>query len=399
MDELSLLAAICKSRKAYDKLERMGLDSQNFSEVASAVLNATRDQYKRDPDIEHASRDLVETALQRRYGKGSLADSAMALFDRFPRDVSKVNVVEEYRLLRLQRVSTALASKLASGDHGESTEELLDQYKSLSAGEEAESFKERLTEEDFAEDDSDRIMLYPKSLSTYIGKGVRRGHNVTVYGRPNSAKSMFALSNAAILIKHGYRVLYIANEEPAQDITLRLLARLTRMPLDELQSCSQARSEAFRRAEPEYRNWILLHKGEITARDIRRQAARLNPDVIILDQLKNVHVAEDNRALQLDKLARQVREIGIDYNAVTMSLTQAGESAEQKLKLGMSDVEWSNTGIPGAADLMIGIGVNDAWNAEGKRLLTISKNKIKNEHGSFPVWINPNYTVMSGKAL
>ncbi len=242
-------------------------------------------------------------------------------------------------------------------------------------------------------------MLYPKSLEKFIGKGVRRGHNVTIYGRPNSAKSMFALNNAALLVKQGYKVLYIANEEPAQDITLRLLARMTRMPLDQLQDDPAARSKAFRLAEPEYRNWVLLHKGEITARDIQRQAARLNPDVIIVDQLKNVAVAEDNRALQLDKLARQVREIGIDYEAVTMSLTQAGESAEQKLKLGMSDVEWSNTGIPGAADLMIGIGTNTEWEAQGKRLLTVSKNKIKPVHDSMTVWINPNYTVVSGKPL
>ncbi len=399
MNELGILSAICKSRKAYNKLQRIGVDTKDFTELAQAIFNSAREQYKRDPDCQAASRDLVEAQLQRRYGKGSLTDSALDLYDRMPRDVSGINVVEEYRLVRLARTATVLASKLASGDHGDETAELLGTYQSLVAGEEAEAFKERLTEDDFAEDDGDRIMLYPKSLSTYIGKGVKRGHNVTVYGRPNSAKSMFALNNAALLVKQGYKVLYIANEEPAQDITLRLLARMTRMPLDELQDSSLARSQAFKAAEPHYRNWVLLHKGEITARDIKRQAARLNPDVIIVDQLKNVAVAEDNRALQLDKLARQIREIGIDYNCVTMSLTQAGESAEGRLKLGMSDVEWSNTGIPGAADLMVAIGVNDEWNAEGKRLITIAKNKIRNEHGSFPVWIDPNYTVISGKAL
>jgi len=399
MDEIQLLAAICKSRGAHEQLMGIGADSRDFSETGQVVFDAASEQYARDADSQTVARDILATQIERRYGKGSMADSVMAFVDRFPRDVSKVNVIEEYRLLRLARVSTELASKLASGHHGEETEQQLAVYRALVAGETGEEFKERLTEDDFSEDDSDRIMLYPKSLSTYIGKGVKRGHNVTIYGRPNSAKSMLALNNAAVLLRKGYKVLYIANEEPAQDITLRLLARMTRIPMEDLVDDPNARSAAFKDAEPHYRNWVLLHKGEVTARDIKRQAARLNPDVIIVDQLKNVHVAEDNRALQLDKLARQVREIGIDYNAVTISVTQAGESAEGKLVLGMCDVEWSNTGIPGAADLMIGIGVNDEFKSTDRRMLTIAKNKVKNEHGSFPVWIDPNYTVISGKAL
>jgi archaellum biogenesis ATPase FlaH len=323
----------------------------------------------------------------------------MEFVDRFPSDVSKVNVSEEYRLLRLGRTATTLATYLASGQHGETTQEALAQYQTLVAGEAGEEFKERMTLDDFDADEGERIRLYPSQLSSHIGEGVHRGHNVTIFGRPNSGKSMLALNNAACLAKNGYKVLYVANEEPPADITRRLLSRMSKIDIDELEDRDTLK-RAFGMAGKAYnRNWVLLHKAAVTAADIRRACARLRPDVVIVDQIKNVAVAEDNRALQLDKLARQVREIGIEFGAVTISVTQAGESAEGRLILGQTDVEWSNTGIPGAADLMIGIGVNDEFLADDKRLLTICKNKIKNSHGSFPVWIDPQRTLVSGRAL
>jgi hypothetical protein len=146
-----------------------------------------------------------------------------------------------------------------------------------------------------------------------------------------------------------------------------------------------------------YNNWHLFHKAGVTAADIARQASIVKPDMIVVDQLKNVAISEDNRALQLDKLARQVRELGIAHNCVTMSVTQAGESGSGKLVLGMTDVEWSNTGIPGAADLMIGIGVNEEWDNQGKRMISLPKNKINGRHGSFPVWVDPQLTAFMSK--
>lgn len=398
MDERLILSAITGSRKAFETFQRIGADSGDFSETGACVIDATREQYSRDADAKSVSRDLLRSQVERRFGKGSMADSIMEFVDSFPSDASGTNITEEYRLLRLGRTASTLATLLASGQHGDTTQETLDVYKSLVAGEEGETFKERLTEDDFAEDDSDLIMLHP-ALKPYIGRGVKRGHNITIFGRPNSCKSMLALDIAANGLYNGHKVLYVANEEPAQDITLRLLARLTGIALDDLKEYPEARSKAFAKARDRgYERWTLLHKGSITARDIQRQMARLNPDIMIVDQLKNVQVAEDNRALQLDKLARQVRELGIDHEVVTVSVTQAGESAEGKLILGMTDVEWSNTGIPGAADLMIGIGVNHDFLAQDKRMLCFPKNKIMNKHGEYHVWIDVQHTKISARA-
>ncbi len=108
-------------------------------------------------------------------------------------------------------------------------------------------------------------------------------------------------------------------------------------------------------------------------------------------------MSEDNRALQLDKLARQVRELGIELGCVTMSVTQAGESGQNKPVLDLGDVEWSNTGIPGAADLMVGIGVDPNLAADNRRMLSVPKNKVSGKHGAFIVWVDPKKTMFMSR--
>jgi KaiC/GvpD/RAD55 family RecA-like ATPase len=325
-----------------------------------------------------------------------MADSIMDFVSGFPNDISGINTIEEYRLVRLARIATTLATLLASGQHGAETDELVTKYNILKEGQATDDFKPRLTAEDFSEESGERIPLAPESLNQYIGGGILRGHNVTVYGRPDSAKTLFSLNLAANACRAGYRVLYVANEEPAPDLTRRFLSRLTGIPIDKLRNRDVLLS-ALDKAGATYENWYLLHRAGCTARDISAQATKVKPDIIIVDQLKNLQCSADNRALQLDVLARQVRELGISLNAATISVTQAGDSASNKLVLEMNDVEWSNTGIPGAADLMIGIGVNDEFMVENKRMLSIPKNKINGKHGSLHVWIDPQRTAVMSK--
>ncbi len=391
MDELNLVAAICGKRSNHEALTRIGMASSDFGEAARSVVDAAREQYGRDAELESVDSGVLRSQIKRRFGAGSMADSVMEFVAGFPDDVSGINVIEEYRLLRLGRVSTSLATLLATGQHGSATAELLGKYTRLAAGEEGEQFKYRLTGEDFEDDESARIKLSPAVLNTYIGGGVLRGHNITVYGRPDSGKSLFALNQAAYAVKQGYKVLYVANEEPAQDITRRLLSRLANTDIESLRA-RETLLRALDVAGRPYENWFLLHRAGCTARDVAAQCAKIRPDFVIVDQIKNLTCGADNRALQLDTLARQIREIGIEYNCVTMSITQAGESAQNKLVLSMTDVEWSNTGIPGAADLMIGIGVDDEFQSTDKRMISIPKNKVNGRHGAFHTWINPKRT-------
>lgn len=395
MDESALIAAVLADRGAYETADRIGLDPSAFSEAGSVLLSAAREQYSRDAALKSVSRSVLRNQIVRRYGNTDIARGILDYLDQIPSEVSAVNIAEEYRLVQLKELGIKLASRLASGRYDDETSELLARYDALRAPATAggtEAF--RLTEDDFDESTTGRIPVMPGTLNRYIGGGIRRGHHVVVFGRPDSGKSLFTLNQSAVACAHGYKVLYVANEEPKEDITVRLLSRLTNRPIDSLRS-REALREAFSRAKQEgYNNWHLLHKAGVTIADIRAAAGRIRPDIIVIDQLKNIHASDDNRSLQLDRLARAVRELGSDYDCAVFSVTQAGDSASGKLVLGMGDVDWSNTGIPGAADVMIGIGVNDEWYAQGKRMLTVCKNKANGKHGSVHCYIFPETTAL-----
>ena len=397
VDSHLLVAAVCKSRKLCEELKRIGVDTLGLEEAARVLVSAANEQYDRDPAAAAVDSDILRNQIERRYGPSSMAQSVVEFYERLPDNVSGINVVEECRLLRLRNVATQLATSLATGNYGEETEELLDEYRTLSHSEEQTEVKERLTFDDFEEDSAQRLPIAPLSLNNYIGGGLLRGHNLTVYGRPESGKTLFALNLAAYALRAGYKVLYVANEEPAFDVTKRLISRLSNIQIEDLRDRDTLRG-AFAMTKEPYGRFHLLYEAGASARTIRRQCARIRPDYVIVDQLKNLHCKDENRALQLDTVARQIREIGIEFECITVSVTQAGESAEQKLVLSMTDVEWSNTGIPGAADLLVGIGVSEQILHSGKRILSICKNKANSRHGSFPVWMDHTRTKVSAKA-
>ena len=153
-DELNLVAAICGKRSNHESLVRIGLEAGDFGEAARCVVDSAREQYTRDAELQSVDYGVLRNQVRRRFGAGSMADSVMDFVASFPDDVSGINVIEEYRLLRLGRVSTTLATLLATGQHSDETKSLLVKYARLVAGEEGEAFKPRLTAEDFEDDEN-----------------------------------------------------------------------------------------------------------------------------------------------------------------------------------------------------------------------------------------------------
>ena len=388
MDDTLLLAAICNDRGAYETAKRIGVDSRTFGEAGGCIYNAVEEQYGRDSSLSKVDKVLLRTQIERRFGKTSLASGVVDLLGTLPGDTSTVNVIEEYRLHTLAAVSMELAGSLAAGRHNDGTDELIKRYReirqSASAG---AALKHRLDSSDFADDKAGRMPLAPKRLNDYIGGGIKRGHSILIFGRPESAKTLLALNATAYLVAKGYKVLYVANEEPGQDITRRLLSRLLQRNVDRIEG-EESIAQAIAECADAYDRFFLMHKGHCTIEDIRARLELVRPDVLVLDQIRNVYSAEDNRALQLDAIARRVRELASEYNCAVISLTQAGDSAHNKLVLEQNDVDWSNTGIPGATDIMIGVGVNPEYEMQDKRLLTLCKNKANGQHGSLPIWVN-----------
>lgn len=396
MNEDLVLAAILESRSAYEQAVSLDLLKANcLSESASVLAELAARQYQLDPALQKADRALLRSAVESRYKARGVATNIVDYMRSLPSDVSSVNVMAEAQRIRQHEIGQELATRLASGRHDAETGELIERYQAVSETTvEGDLRKWRLEAEDFGGTSGQRIPLVPKILNSKLNGGVLRGHNIVVYARPEIGKSLFALNFAAYSVATGKRVLYVANEEPDKDITRRLLARLTGTDINNLHS-EQAIAEAIDKCRSRYENFHLLHEAGCTARDVSKAALQTEPDIIIVDQLKNLKVDDDNRALQLDRVAREIRQLGIKHNAVTLSVTQAGATAQNKRILDMNDVEFSHTGIPGAADLMIGIGADENDLAINRRTITLNKNKVSGVHASFPVWVDPTITAFT----
>lgn len=134
--------------------------------------------------------------------------------------------------------------------------------------------------------------------------------------------------------------------------------------------------------------FIPIHPG--TPKQIDAYIERYGADCAIVDQIRNLYVGAETRVNQLEMAATAMRNIGKRRNCLMVSVTQAGDSADNKLSLEMGDIDFSNTGIPATADLMVGVGVNKEYDSNGMRMVSTPKNKIGGVHGSFPVKISAN---------
>lgn len=188
------------------------------------------------------------------------------------------------------------------------------------------------------------------------------------------------------------------NEERITRLRLRALSCATGMTASEIRANPQAAKDIAEQVG--YHNIIFVSMSPGSPRQIEALVERYKPKWIIVDQLRHLAVNSDTRTNQLEAAANAIRNIGKKYDTITIDVTQAGDSAQGKAVLDMGDVDSSNTGIPGACDVLLGIGATDQQVAQGIRVLSLSKNKIGGVHDSFPVRFNPQISkYVSAKEL
>jgi KaiC/GvpD/RAD55 family RecA-like ATPase len=228
-----------------------------------------------------------------------------------------------------------------------------------------------------------------RALNERLGGGLLPGHNVTVFGLVESGKSALALTLATGFAKRGHKVLYVGNEDPAPDLMVRAIQMTARKSREELMARPE---EAERAALAEgVGNLYIRELAPGTLAEIERLVRKYSPAVLVVDQLRNIHATKlDNYTQRLDAIAQGIRAIGKRYGLVTIGVTQAGDSARGRSVLDAGDVDSSNVGIPGAADVLIGIGSTEQLQRAGLRTLSLAKNKVSFRHENFTVRVCPN---------
>ncbi len=392
MKEKQVLASVIKDRKAYEAVADH-IDRNDLSEQGWIIWRGVGNYYELDPSATGIDAELLAEAVCREVSiekhKTMFRDLVGSLAGLEP---SVDNVVADLLATKREVVGQELANALlTNGD----VPSLLDRYQSLMAAEslgEEEGAEVRqghgvasLVEQGF--DPEGLIQVWPPSLNRRLDGGVRPGHHIVVYARPEMGKTATVINMMAGFLHQGLTTLYIGNEDPIDDINMRVVNRLSGMNKFDVLNSPEEADERARAANYDLLIMAALAPG--SPREITQLIEEFAPDVLVLDQLRNLNMGQDNYVQKLEQAATQARQWAKRYSCVVVSVTQAGDSAEGKSVLDLGDVDYSNTGIPSQADLMLGLGANQQNQARGEIVLSMPKNKISGKHEFFPVQIEP----------
>lgn len=393
MSERKLLASCMASRDAFETIQDH-LKREDLSEQSDLIMRAVRDYYQRDPDVQRCDPDLLINEISR----GLSNPKHKEMFDQLVRafaseDVSPANVVHDFIEVKREAAGARLASALAAGKQSDKVRPLVEEYQRWDAASDLEpggtEILRGVTASDLTAriDETGLIKIWPKSLNDRLDGGLLRGHHVLIFARPEMGKTMMVVNMMAGFCAQGLRTLYVGNEEPIQDTQLRVLSRLSGLTkaeiLEDPEFCDQICAEkgydliAFAEAAPG------------TPRQIQEMLDEVKPDVLIIDQLRNLNVHEEHFVQKLEKAATAARNLGKSNNVLVVSITQAGDSASGKGPLDMGDVDSSNTGIPAQVDVMVGLGATHEDEQGFRRIISLPKNKRSGRHEYFPVRIEP----------
>lgn len=392
MREKHVLSSAIKSRKAYNSIADH-VAPEDFSEQGWIVWEGVAGYYERDGEAARVDVELLGESLARQVA----ADKHKDMFRNLVRglgetDSSPANVVQDYLDTKRELVGHRLAQTILAGDkpNGVLTEyiDLLDRKE---LDDEVEEARQGLSVSALVETGFDPdclIRISPVSLNDRLGGGVKPGHHLILFARPEMGKTMMTIEMMAGFAGQGLTVLYIGNEDPLDDINMRVVNRLANMSKEEVMKDPEGAD--FRAREFGYDNIILQALAPGTPREIQSLIEKYKPDVLVLDQLRNLNMGQDNYVLKLEEAATQARTWAKRYSCVVVSVTQAGDSASGKAVLDLGDVDYSNTGIPAQADVMIGIGASEAQRNAGEVMISLPKNKVSGCHEWFACTTEPH---------
>lgn len=398
--EKHILSSVLRSRDNYElirkhiNIHKNPSKEKKYSREFVILLENIGEYYGRDKEVDHIdlplmralleSGSLNERHVERLYG---ILEEAAAL------DTSASNVNEV--VLQMKRGELALELAIAI-QNGQPHTELVDEYSTVLKETQLEGLLEKGTEV-YRGDDIETLLassgreglltVYPLALNERLDGGLGPQDHVTVFARPEQGKTALLLTIAAGFARQGAPGIYFSNEESVHALRSRLLSCATTMTRREILANTDAARDIAEQVGLENVHIISMSPGSPT--EIEYYVEKYGAKWFIVDQIRHLLMRSENRTTQLEAAANAVRNIAKRHNAIGISVTQAGDSAEGKAVLGMGDCDSSNTGIPGACDVMLGIGSTEEQNQSGIRVLSLCKNKISGRHENFPVRFNP----------
>lgn len=380
--ESQLLSIMLRSRDRYFKVYPL-LNLKMYSKEFQHLIKIISAYYQRDSNASSIDTAvIIELIIASTSNDKHVAIFKQLIESALAAEVSDSNVESTVIAAKKRELEQRIALSCVNQD--DDAMELMEEYKQLCS---MSTLEELLTagatvieridiESIIAEraNEGNLIKIFPLSVNERLDGGVLPGHHITVFARPEMGKSQFVINAGAGVARQGYKVLHIENEDRPQDVTTRYVSNLSGMDRHAIISDP---GRAQRLAETnglEQITVVELTPGSL--QQVEELASKYDADFIIVNQLRNLSVGEQNRVLALELAAMGCRNIGKRVGAAVMSVTQAGDSADGKKFLEMGDVDYSNTGIPAACDVLLGIGADDTMLRLGERGISFPKNKV-----------------------
>jgi replicative DNA helicase len=221
--------------------------------------------------------------------------------------------------------------------------------------------------------------------------GLDRGNFGILFARPEVGKTTFCCFLAASYIRQGVKVVYWANEEPADRIKLRIIQSFFEVTDEEMR---QQRAVLAQRYLTEVAPYLRVMDSVGTSVEEADEYAKLNkPDVMFMDQLDKFRIkGEFNRQDErLKAIYVYAREIAKRNKMLVWAVSQASYEAHDRQFIDYSMLDNSRTGKAGEADIIIGIGKTGSSEVENDvRHICVSKNKLNGWHGMIHAQIDIN---------
>lgn len=393
--ELQILSAVFNSRESYYLIASY-INPRRYSREFQLIFNFIGDYYNRDTAALAVNRELFGNLISTSVTNEKHVDRFLGIVDEsLATDTSDLNVRQVILQAKQKELGQELAVAIANGK--ENIEALVDEYREIlrytSLDELLERGVEVYTHEDMerlldeANDPSGRLVVYPLALNERLDGGVSGSDHIILYARPEMGKTAMVLTMAGGFARQGARGIVFNNEERISRLYIRQISNLTGLTKAEILADPRRARRIAEEQGFENIKFISLSPG--TLRQVEEFVEKEEPRWVIIDQIRNLAIKSESRTNQLETAATGIRNILKKYDISGISVTQAGDSAEGKAVLDMGDVDYSNTGIPAQADVMVGIGGTPEQVNEGIRILSLPKNKLGGDHSSFPVRVNP----------
>ena len=342
-----------------------------MSDPGQILWKAISSFYSRDSTTTFVDLELLKQIVSREVPKHE--SMFHTLIDTF-KDGSVPNLLHEVIEQKKERNSLELTQALVADKDDKVAELWLERETLISGDLNANSKKEVMIAPDLksifeSRSSANRFAVTPPQLNAALEGGLLRGHHVVLFAVTDLGKTLCSLDLARNFIEQGLKVLYVGNEDPISDLLERFLVSITgRNKWDVRKHYDKAQALA------EKKGWDRLIWYEATPGtlgEIQSLVEEHNPDVLFVDQIRNLDVGENNFVRTLEKAAQGIRNIAKAFNIVAISITQAGKAI-----LNRGDIDNSNVGIPGTADLMLGVGATQEQEFNGQRTFSFPKNKV-----------------------